>query len=333
MPKLDMPITDWSREGRAALVQEHREVLALLLHHSLARMAEPYGEQSLLDAFRFDTLEDAVDWCLERFATGNLDPGQLSQSSRTWRLFSQPHFWLSQREGSAGFRRKMQMLEEARWNDAACSKSPEPTDEPVLGPGVQQLIQRLYRTLSELRTRTCPDLVTWWLRATEELRAQWFDLPVPETAHEPSAKKDRSLHVHNAQFRFASLFCKLLHWGKDMPPEQLAVREWLFSPCRNHPPYWRTEEEIAAAMPLQVPKEKRAVQRLRREGVRALLHQLLNTLDEPPDLADAIALMEWTLLRKSVTRTTLATFSLDEGASPELERRIEALPSIPRRHP
>ena len=39
MSRLDTPITDWSNEGRASLVREHREVVALLLRHSLAQVA------------------------------------------------------------------------------------------------------------------------------------------------------------------------------------------------------------------------------------------------------------------------------------------------------
>jgi hypothetical protein len=331
--RLDTPITDWSKEGRASLVREHREVVALLLRHSLAQVAKPYGEQALLDAFRFETLDDAVDWCLERFATGTLEPGKLSPPSRSWRLFTQARFWLSQREGAAGFQRKMQELEAALWRDSARTEPAEPGVAPAPDLDVQRLVERLTRTLSELLARTCPDLVTWWLRATEELRSLWFELPIPEPAHEPPSKKDRSLRVHDALFRFACLFRKPLLQGKDMAPAQLAVREWLFSPCRNEPPYRRTEEEIAAALPLTVPKEKRAIQRLRREGVSALIHQLLSHLDTPVEPADAVALLEWTLLRMSVTRTTLVTFSLDEGSSPELERRIEELPSIARRHP
>lgn len=330
MSKLDTPITDWSQAGRASLVQEHREVLALLLRQSLAQVAKPYGEQSLLDAFRFATLDDAVDWCLERFATGSLDSHKLS---RSWRLFTQARFWLSQREGAAGFQRKMQELEAARRQDAARSESPEPGEEPVPDLDVQRLMERLARTLSELRARTCADLVTWWLRATEALRSHWFELPEPELAHDPRSKKDRSLRAHDALFRFACLFRKLLVHEKDAVPAQLAVREWLFSPCRNTPPYRRTEEEIAAALPPAFAKEKRAIQRLRREGVSGLLHQLISGLELPTETAEAVALMEWQLLRASVTRTTLVAFDMDEGRSPELERRIEALPPATRRHP
>lgn len=330
MSKLDTPITDWSQPGRASLVQEHREVLALLLHQSLAQVAKPYGEQNLLDAFRFATLDDAVDWCLERFATGNLEPRNLS---RSWRLFTQARFWLSQREGVAGFKRKMQQLEAARRQDATRSESSEPGVEPVLDLDVQRFKERLAHTLSELRDRTCADLVTWWLRATEALRSHWFELPEPEPAHEPQTKKDRSVRAHDALFRFACLFRKLILHEKEAVPSRLAVREWLFSPCRNAPPYRRTEEEIAAALPQRVPKEKRAIQRLRREGVSHLLHQLLSGLEVPVEPLEAVARIEWQFLRESVTRTTLVAFDMDEGRSPELERRIEALPPVARRHP
>ncbi|MCY1021718.1 hypothetical protein [Pyxidicoccus sp. MSG2] len=328
MNRLETPITDWSKAGCASLVQEHREVLALLLRHSLAQVAKPYGEQNLLDAFRFRTLDDAVDWCLERFATGTLKPGKLGPPSRSWRLFTQARFWLSQREGAAGFQRKMQQLEAACRRDLAPAEPPESEVAPAPDLDVQRLVERLSHTLSELLARTCPDLVTWWLRATEELRSLWFELPIPEPAHEPRMKKERSIRIHDALFRFACLFCRLLLHEKDAVPSHLAVAEWLFRRCQNVPPYRRTEEEIAAALPLSAPKEKRAIQRLRREGVSALIHQLISSLDVPTETADAVALMEWQLLRMSVTKTTLTAFALDEGASPELERRIEALPSV-----
>ncbi len=328
MNRLETPITDWSKEGRASLVREHREVVALLLSHSLAQVAKSYGEQNLLDAFRFKTLDDAVDWCLERFATGTLEPGKLSPPLRSWRLFTQARFWLSQREGAAGFQRKMQELEAACRRDSARAEPLESEVAPVPDLDVQRLVERLSRTLAELLDRTCPDLVTWWLRATEELRSLWFELPITEPAHEPRMKKERSIRIHDALFRFACLFRGLLLHEKDAAPSHLAVREWLFRRCRNVPPYRRTEEEIAAALPLTVPKEKRAIQHLRRAGVSALIHQLISSLDVPTETADAVALMEWQLMRVSVTKTTLTAFALDEGASPELERRIEALPSI-----
>ncbi|RKH48142.1 hypothetical protein D7X12_00745 [Corallococcus sicarius] len=310
---------------------EHREVFALLLRHSLAQAAKPYGEQNLLDAFRFKTLDDAVDWCLKRFATGTLEQGRLSPSSRCWRLFTQARFWLSQREGAAGFLRKMQELEAACRRDSVLAEIPESEGVPVPDLDVQRLVERLSRTLTELLARTCPDLVTWWLRATEELRSLWFDLPIPEPSHQPRMKKERSIRIHDALFRFACLFRGLLLQQKDAAPSHLAVREWLFRQCRNVPPYRRTEEEIAAALPLTIPKTKRAVQHLRREGVSALLHQLIGSLNAPAETADAVALMEWQLMRESVTKTTLTAFALDEGASPELERSIEALPSVTRR--
>ncbi len=270
------------RQDVPRLCRSTVKLLGLLLRHSLAQVAKPYGEQNLLDAFRFETLDDAVDWCLERFATGTLAPRQLSPSSRSWRLFTQASFWLSQREGTAGFRRKMQELEAACRRDSARAESPEPGEEPVPDLDVQRLKERLARTLSELRDSH--------LSGSRHLVAPGHGgtaLPMvrvasPELAHESRTKKDRSVRAHDALFRFACLFRKLILHEKDTAPSQLAVSEWLFSPCRNAPPYRRTEEEIAAALPLKVPKEKRAIQRLRREGV-SRAHP---PVDQRPRLAD-----------------------------------------------
>lgn len=322
-------ITGWSHEERAALVTAHQESLAALLRHAFSRMAEPYGEERLLEAFRFSTLDDAVDWCLTRFATGDLDPAKLSPSSRSWRLFTEARFWLTQREGREGYARKMQWLEAQRLrpDEPPPVAQPVGTDE-VPDVDVARLMERLALTLRRLLARTCPDLVGWWLRATEELRAGWFEIPPSPPSHVPASKKTRSVRMHDALFRFQCLYRALIHDGSEARPSHMAVREWLFRPCANTPPYQRSEEDIAAALPSTESRDRRSVQRLRREGLEALLARLLETALTIPDAEHAVALMEWELLRRAVTKTTLTAFNLDEGAAPELRKKAEQLDSL-----
>ena len=49
-----------------------------------------------------------------------------------------------------------------------------------------------------------------------------------------------------------------------------------------------------------------------------------------PDAEQAVALMEWQLLRRAVTKTTLTAFNLDEGAAPELRKKAEQVDTLAR---
>ncbi|NMO18122.1 hypothetical protein HPC49_14370 [Pyxidicoccus fallax] len=327
---MDYPaITGWSREEREALVAAHRDSLAVLLRHSLSWVAAPYGEERLLEAFRFNTLDDAVDWCLTRFATGDLDPAKISPSSRSWRLFTEARFWLTQRESREGYTRKMQWLEAQRQRSNEASPTPlQEGAEQTQDVDVTRLMERLAHTLRKLLARTCPDLVGWWLRATEELRAEWFELPSLPPSQVPASKKTRSVRMHDAQFRFQCLHRALILDSSEAGLPHLAVREWLFQPCSNVPSYQRSEEDIAAALPPTAPRDRRSVQRLRREGLEVLLGRLLKTALAGPDSEQAVALMEWELLRRAVTKTTLTAFNLDEGAAPELRKKAEQLDTL-----
>ncbi len=325
-------ITDWSPEGRAALVEAHRELFAALLYRALSLLAERYGEQPLLDAFRWDTLDDAVDWCLERFASANLDPQRLSSPLRTWKLFTVAGFWLAQRESGRGYARKMAGLRAERVTPVPSSPEQEHQELPDTGDPVDLDLRRLISTwvdtLRDLRARTCPGLITWWLRATERLRADWFDVEVPSLVDEPASKKARSVLAHDALFRFQALHQKLLREGGAVEPSHAVMREWLFRPCEDQPPYRRSEAMIALALPESWPRDKRTLHKLRREGVETLLARLIEKAGDVPDEREGAVLAEWQLLRLSVTKTTLTAFSLDEGASPELEREIEHLAEL-----
>lgn len=327
-------ITGWSKQERSALVQEHRELLAALLHQAFSSLAERYGEQGLLDAFRFETLDDAVDWCLERFATGDLDPGKVSPPLRTWRLFTVPGFWLAQREGRAGYLRKIATLKAA--GERATEHSPDLEHQGELqdqadAPGaldIKRLIEGWADTLRKLLNCTCPSLVIWWLRATEGLRAGWFDLPIPDLTMEPVSKKTRSVLAHDALLRFQGLHRALVQEGDSVGLAHLAVREWLFRPCRDVPPYRRSEKEIAEELPEVAPRDERTIQKLRRQGVEALIFKLVDEAGRIPSQEEPVALAEWQLLRQSLTKTTLVAFKLDEGSRPELDQRISGLAEI-----
>jgi hypothetical protein len=320
------PITDWSKQGRTALVAAHRARMAALLEFSLGRLARHYGEERLLRAFHFDTMGDAIDFCLERFAQGELDPERLPPESRSFRLFTEARFWLAQRASFRGYAAIMSRLEQQTETDPGIAPLVQ-EEEPSENLDVKRLVVRLVATLRQFRERTCPDLVGWWLHATDTMRAGWFDAPVTPPEHIPESKKSRSKLAHDAAFRFQCLHRALIQEdGVELPHR--VVGEWLFRRCANVPPYRRSEAEVAAALPPDAPKGKRAIWELRRRGVAALLDALLDVARCPPSREESVALLEWQLLRHSLEKTTLLAFELDEGKARDLERRMSALPGI-----
>jgi hypothetical protein len=190
----------------------------------------------------------------------------------------------------------------------------------------RRMRERLIATLRLLRDHTCASLVLWWLHATDDLRAGWFDPPVPGVREEKLSKKSRSLIAHDALFRFQCLHRQLVQEEGTSALAHRVVREWLFRPCADAPPYRRDDAEVVRSLPDGAPRQTRALHHLRREGVAALLEKLLDAASVPPEGAEVERLFEWTLLRHSIARTTLTTFKLDEGVMPELARRIANLP-------
>ncbi|NOK34631.1 hypothetical protein HMI49_15625 [Corallococcus exercitus] len=319
-------IDDWSREGRAALVHARRQVLREMLYESFEHFAEQYGERPFLDAFRFETLDDAVDWCLERFVTGQFDGTRMT---KTWKIFTQPRFWLAQRESLLGFQRKMEALERLRRapsGERLVATAASTSVGPSEAAEVSRLSSRLTATLRLLRDRTHAALVLWWLNATDSLRESWFDPPVEKPVeHDRMSKKARSLAGHDALFRFQCLHRALVHEGGDAGAAHAVVREWLFKPCPGTPPYRRADAEVLASLEDGSTLRTRALQALKREGVAALLDELINAVPAGLEPADLEAAFEARLLECSLTKTTLTAFNLDEGAMPALSQRIEVL--------
>ncbi|MCY1031458.1 hypothetical protein OV207_08325 [Corallococcus sp. BB11-1] len=323
-------IDDLSKEGRARLVMAHRPVLAEMLRHSLELVAEPYGIETLLDSFGFSTVEEAVDWILDAFIEREFDWARLPAN---WRLFTRPRFWLAQRAGVLGFRRKMAEMEALRRRGQQLPENPPAlsegaAEEPSVEDELEQrrMRERLIATLRQLRDRTCASLVLWWLRATDGLRAGWFDPPVPPVGAENLSKKSRSLFAHDALFRFQCIHQQLIQEAPARDMAQQLVREWLFRPCADVPPYRQSDAELARALPEGTPRPLRTIQQLRREGVAALIDRLIEAASVPPAGKEEEALFEWILLKHSVARTTLTVFKLDEGAMPQLTKRIDSIP-------
>jgi hypothetical protein len=321
-------ISDWSHEGRAQLVATHRAVFSEMLRCSLEHVAEPYGIELFLGKFGFDTLEDAVDWSLEAFKERTFD---LKRIPNSWKLFTVPRFWLAQRTGLPGFRRIMAELESSRLSRQRTSDFPEDSREgwseaphSEEEEDQRRLRGRLIATLQLLRDRTCASLVLWWLRATDELRSGWFDPPVPPVAGEHLSKKERSLISHDALFRFQCLHRQLVREGACELTHQV-VREWLFRPCADAPPYRREDADVVRSLPAGASPRARELWRLRREGVVSLVELLVERAGVLPGNGEVEALFEVKLLRQSVSKTTLTVFKLDEEAMPELSRRIDSL--------
>jgi len=313
------PISDWTRSGRAALVEKRGTELRLLLDTAFTE----FCDQQDLAAFGFhgdDPIAEAVEWCITEFVRRDLDPMRLHAGSRSFRLFTEVPFWLSQKVGARAFQR----LIHVRHDSAAPIDATEPHDEPSPPMSLKRLQEGLARTLRELRHRTCADLVGYWLRGTKQLRARLFGWSEEGDVENPASSKTRtSAHVHDARFRFQCLHQGLID-DTAVDPALIAAREMLFRPCTNKVPYRRPARQVAEALPLGVASGPREVRRLCREGSAALVKALLIRFTAIPEAGEERA--EWMFGRQAIAAMTLSALDLDDRE--ELRIQLQALPPL-----
>ncbi|HSN98116.1 MAG TPA: hypothetical protein VLS89_07455 [Candidatus Nanopelagicales bacterium] len=318
------PINDLSREGRRRLVEERGDEIRLLLDEAFTAFldAEPGVN---LSAFGFrgdDPVAEAVAWSIERFASGDLDPGRLSPASRSFRLFTEVRFWLSQKAGRAGYDRII-----------AASRGPlsaSPSEEPSAGgadtdSAVFAFGKELAGMLPSFRDRTCADMVGYWLEGTRRLRRDWFGWgergDLPEAAARRS-KKQRSIHTHDAMFRFLCCFLDLVPARPDAAAE-LALELTCLSGCPNEPPYRVPNGDVCARLAHLGVRGPREVGALRKQGAGAFLQRLLDQLDKAITVARDRLQAE--LIRRSLSKTTLHALELEDNT--ELRERLEQTPA------
>ncbi|AKJ07773.1 hypothetical protein ATI61_107222 [Archangium gephyra] len=316
------PISDWSPAGRSALVARRGAELRLLLDTAFTE----FCDQQDLAAFGFhgdDPIAEAVEWCITGFVERDLDPLKLHAGSRSFRLFTEVAFWLSQKVGA----RALERLLRVRRDPANPEDLPGAEDvwDPPEAPAslrLKDLQERLARTLRELRHRTCADLVGYWLRGTQRLRARLFGWNEEAQVQHPATSKTRtSAHVHDARFRFQCLHQGLLQ-DAETHPELAATREMLFRPCANEVPYRRPARQVAQALPSGVAKGPREARRLCREGSALLVRALLTRFASIPEEGEERA--EWMFGRQALAPMTLNALELEDRE--ELRIQLQALP-------
>lgn len=358
--RIYQPIEDWSLQGRQKLVETHGSVIRWLLDEAFT----VFMDKGSLSHFGFQSIESAVDWSLQRFAHGELDVSRLPLSARTFQLFTQVHFWLAQKVGMAGFRariKRMQGFARSRRQEPAgllettlpSSRSPSLGNELEPGPVLDSFQRRLGATLAQLRTRTCAELVLWWLEGSVRMRQQWFGNQgeawtngTTDTLLPGLSKKQRSLLRHDALFRFACLWLKFIE-GEAHTLEIAVAVATCFSPCENRPPYRVTEREVLPRLAAYTVSGARQVAQARRLGLKCLLQLSLRWLEgksvESPGSTSSntppsekrhptrrITLdlslsehLEYSLIQGSLSPTLVHVYSLTD--EPDLTSQLHAL--------
>jgi hypothetical protein len=257
------PITDWTPEGRSALVRARGWEIRLLLDEAFTTLLDEPGEQLSDYGFRGDDpVTEAVAWCVQRFETVNLDPARLNAGSRSFRLFTEVDFWLAQRATARGHQAR-QMRAKSR----AAGVDPTTLEDKRAQLGEPQFLDRIFATLPVLRERTCAGLVELWFEGSANLRGEWFGWSdaQKDSATDMSAKK-RSFLVADALFRFLVLLEDLLERATSLG--LVVCGRALFSGCADVAPYRAPDADVARELRLDGP---RAVQKARKQGVRELL--------------------------------------------------------------
>ncbi len=308
------PITDWSREGRQRLVESRGALLQSLLDEAFSQAVD--GGLSLAN-LRFhgdDPVTEAVEWCIRRFETMDLDPARLPPGSRSLRLFTEVRFWIAQREGAAGARRA------TRAPRSEPTALPHDTQEAADIDRERQLqCDRVHAGLLTLRDRCCAALVGWWLEGANDLRKALFAphdgphlWPPRDATRSPKA---RSFHTADALFRYYAMFVGLVRDADAEPTHRACVLTW-FSPCGDEPPYEVAREVVRAALD-DMPS--RQMTTLRHEGVRVLIHQCTGHAEAAVGCDSGL---DRHLARVSLRASVLHRFKVDDAA---LSGRIKAL--------
>lgn len=334
-------IGDWSVEARRALVGAEGPRIRALLDLAFTEFCDRH-ELSRWGFHGDDPVEEAVEWCVERFgAEKPIDPGQLPTASRGFRLFTQPEWWLAQKVTTRGHRARLAACRSRRTAGADVRRrdaDDEPSAEPSAGregrgsTGMSdagrraedrmadaldstRFPDRLRSTLRVLFRRTCADIVGFWLRGTASWRARMFDWNEPCSAEEfEVAGKALSFRVHDALFRFQCVFLNLFHTQSESAQVVVAT---MFSGVPNAPPYRQADRDVLGALDGVAASGPRAVTRLRKAGCADLLVAVMDRLRRFPrgDLARDLG-------TASISKTTL--WALDIADRGDLVAALEA---------
>lgn len=304
--------------GRAQLVHQHEMEIRLLLDCAFTDFAEDHA----LAPFGFDgddPVAEAVEWSMARFQSMDLDATRLHPASQGFRLFTEARFWLAQKVGTVAYRRIVAS------HAAAQATELEPMDTKgslVSSALLQTFMERLVGSLGQLFNRTCSDIVLYWLHGTEKLRGSWFGWrgePLPESLLR--SKKQRSLHVHDALFRFQVLHQHVLRPVDDEDITLSAACAAYLLGCANVPPYRRSDSEVSQELERRGHPKPTTVRSLRHRGLSALLSRLILRAQEG---AQESVGPDQVLLMDSLSLTTLHALDL-EGVTTLREQLLHLL--------
>ena len=309
------PIEDWTPDGRRLLVAARGDEIRALLDLAFSDFVD--DSRVGLSAFGFrgdDPVTAAVEWSIKRFLSSDLDSAALHPGSRGFRLFTEVRFWLSQKVGSRGYRRILSY----RFSPGDGEQVPEGDgagdDEDVgaTDAAVLAFARELAATLRVLGSRTCAEMIGFWLEGTKVLRREWFGWRDRGGLSEVGSrlpKKQRSFYSHDAMFRFLCLFRDLVPAEPDDPAERALVLTTL-SPCESSPPYRVSDREIVPHLFTVGVRVPRDVGRLRKKGASACLRRCLQRA-ACSQQADGSGRITAELTRLSVGPTTLHALGIE----------------------
>lgn len=316
------PISDWSREGRQRLVAERRDDILLLLDLAFSDLIDEERGLSLA-AFGFrggDPVEEAALWSLERFANGDLDPTQLHPSSRTFRIFTEAHFWLAQKAGR-GYQRLFGDARDAARAARTCGPTGRAGAESEFNEAELTFGRELATTLPVLRERTCADMVGFWLHGTKRLRREvfgWSSKAELSEAAASSSRKQQSLHAHDAMFRFLCCFFALVPARPEAYAERALVLTCL-SGCPNEAPYRVRDRDVVVPLAAPGVHGPRPVGALRKQGAATLLRRCLGyARDEAKTRRDYLVVF---LARQTISLATLHALGIEDDVG--LKKQIQ----------
>lgn len=272
-------IDDWSLAARAELATGDGDQIRALLDASFSTLLDERDVSLARYGFNKtdDPVSEAVSWCMDRFATGDLDPAQIDPQHHSFRLFTQPGFWLAQKVGArahAAIRHEQRRRVEVDERIDAASSDDAAEDARQ---SVSTLESDAVRTLPRLHASTCANMVTFWLQGTVKIRGEWFGWAVEAPDPPVASASEASKRMADALFRFLVLFWEMLA-GPDRALSVQVCEASCFSPCKNAAPYWNDPSE--AARPLGVVAASDA-KRLRKDGVVALLGACVDRAHDP----------------------------------------------------
>lgn len=276
----NLPITDWSLDGRKAYIEKNR----LQVELTIETAAEELSDTEISCVFgSMDRLPDEI---IKRFLVRDLNPDKLPCQDLS--LFSQMKFWIQHKTGG-----KVTV-------GRGTSCLPNEIHENVVAPSLDaSLVSKVSNTLQRFNQLVDADLVGYWLQAHKKLRAelsgdlQRVNLDPPQNNHS-SPQKTR--YKSDASFRFAYLYLGIEAWQVlQNHSYQAAFQARYFSKSQNKPQY------VAPTKP-----EEHAL----KHGIRSYIARVIQ---EIATQQDNLELLDLALIKPAIKKALLDQYEFDRG--------------------